>query len=116
MFSKSSIGQLGEKEAAKFLARKGYRILQFNFRSRFGEIDIVARDKNQLVFVEVKTRSETQFGSPAEAISYFKLAKMIKTAQYYLIRHPQYSDYRFDAVEVFIAPQISINHIKNITQ
>lgn len=115
MFTKQSVGKLGEQETVRYLQKRGYKLISLNYHSRFGEIDVIMLDGQQLVFIEVKTRTEAQFGSPAEAISYHKISKMIKTAQFFLAQHPQYQDYRFDAVEVLISPQISINHIKNIT-
>lgn len=108
-------GSLGEKEAEKYLTKIGYSILDRNFRSRFGEIDIIAKNGGQVVFVEVKTRTQEMFGTPLEAITHQKLRKIIKTAQYYILRN-NISDYRFDAIEVrFYAREILINHIKNIT-
>lgn len=111
-------GSQGEKEAEQFLVSFGYRILDHNFRSRFGEIDLIALYNNTLVFIEVKTRSSSLFGSPSEAISYHKLTKLIKTSQYYQMLHKNLpTDIRFDAIEVFFSSNktVTINHIKNIT-
>lgn len=82
------LGQKGEKLALEFLKKKGYKILQTNFHSRFGEIDIIAIDNSNpkdpiLAFIEVKTREDNQFGTPQEAITPWKIERMIKTAQYY---------------------------------
>jgi len=110
-----STGSFGEKEAEKYLTKIGYSILYRNFRSRFGEIDIIAKNGGQVVFVEVKTRTQEMFGTPLEAITPQKIRKIIKTAQYYILRN-NISDYRFDDIEVQLgAREILINHIKNIT-
>lgn len=114
----SSVGSNGEELATVFLKGLGYKILQRNFHSRLGEIDIIAKDKNQIVFVEVKSRKKFDFGQPAESINSKKLQAMIKTGQYYLLVNKiTDADYRFDAVEVFLNNFGSnkINHIKNIT-
>lgn len=112
-----STGRDGEEIAKSYLIKKGYQILTQNYHSRFGEIDIIAKDKDCLVFVEVKTRSNSAFGTPLEAITIFKLRKLIKTSQFYLNQF-KLGDacYRFDAVEVkFSNGETIINHIQNIT-
>lgn len=78
----------GEEFAAKLLTRMGYRILERNFRSRFGEIDLVALKDKTLVFVEVKTRFSQRYGNPFESVTPWKLRKITKTAQYYSLLHP----------------------------
>lgn len=110
-------GKLGEQTAVNFLTQHGYKILATNFKSKLGEIDIVARDGKQTVFVEVKTRSGVVFGTPAEAIGYKKLLSIIRTAQYFLIKNKLDDYYRIDAVEVEVKGSeiLSINQIKNIT-
>ena len=65
-------GDMGETRAAKFLREKGYRILQTNYKTKFGEIDIIAQDKNVIVFVEVKERATLAFGRPIEAVNFQK--------------------------------------------
>lgn len=76
-------GKAGENFAAKKLEELGYRIIARNFRSRFGEIDIVAVARDTLVFVEVKTRWSSKFGSPVEAVTPKKIANIEKTGQYF---------------------------------
>ncbi len=110
-----SLGLNAEEEALRFLRRQGYKHLTSNFRSRFGEIDLIMLDRKQLVFVEVKARSSTSHGTPSEFITHSKLSKLIKTSQFFLAQNRMYSDYRFDAVEVYLEDPIRINHIKNIT-
>lgn len=97
-------GKLGEEAAEKLIAAKGYKILARNFHSRFGEIDIVARDKDTLVFVEVKTRWAPKYGVPEEAVTPWKLRKIIKTGEYYKLTHPNTPDLmRVDVVAVEVS-------------
>lgn len=111
-------GKIGEDLAEKYLVGKDYYILARNYHSRFGEIDIIASDGNSLVFVEVKTRTQNQFGTPLEAITSHKLSKMIKTSQFYLTQRNMHNHpYRFDAIEVIMRNDEKpiINHLVNIT-
>ncbi len=115
MKTRSNIGAAGEKEASKYLQSKGYKIITNNFRSRFGEIDLIAKDKDTTVFVEVKTRSSSKFGSPADSVNYFKLQKLIKTSQFYISRF-KISDYRFDVIEISLQDgKFYVNHLENVT-
>jgi len=81
--SKKSLGKKGEEIAEKYLVELGFEILDRNFQNRFGEIDIIAKDRDTLVFVEVKTRFSKKFGRPEEAVTHSKLKKIIKAGQYY---------------------------------
>jgi len=83
-FTKIVTGKKGETIAAAFLKKNGYRILETNYRCAFGEIDIVARDKDELVFVEVKTRSSIELGYPEQAVGIHKQKKMSQVALWYL--------------------------------
>lgn len=85
MQTKKQFGDFGERLAEKHLLKKGYTILVRNFRSRFGELDLIAKDKDTLVFVEVKTRVNTKYGLPEEAVTYWKLKHIQKTAEYYCV-------------------------------
>ena len=91
-----------EQLAAEFLEEKGYRILERNFRCRQGEIDIIAADREYLVFLEVKYRRNERMGSGAEAVDPAKQRRIIRCAQYYLMKHPGYADIpcRFDVVSI----------------
>lgn len=118
------IASLGEDKACEFLRKHGYKIIERNFRKGYGEIDIVAIHPSTgsgqaLVFIEVKTRTSNNFGSPLEAITYWKLKTLIKTAQYYKMTHPKLPDsLRIDAVSVILShgeKVESIEHIKNIS-
>ena len=81
-------GNIGESFAVKLLSKKGFRILEKNFRSRLGEIDIVALKHQRIYFVEVKTRQSFKFGRPEEAVTRSKLEKIRKLAYYYSFSHP----------------------------
>lgn len=87
--SKDPFGKAAEDFASELLRKNGYKILQRNFRSRFGELDIIAQDKDTLVFIEVKARTNRRFGLPEEAVTAGKLWKIKKTAEYYSATHPQ---------------------------
>ena len=110
-----SLGKNGEEIAKKYLENKGYKILETNKRfSRFCEIDIIALDKNTLVFVEVKTRKTDICGQPFEAISKEKYMN-IKTGVFmYLKENSKYKKFRIDAVSVLIKPELTIKHLQNI--
>jgi len=81
------LGRTGERLAAEELMRSGYRILEHNFFCRYGEIDLVAEHKQDLVFVEVKTRRGNAYGLPEEAVTVRKQHKLIQTAAFYLDLH-----------------------------
>jgi putative endonuclease len=84
---RKATGALGEKYARDFLKKKGYRLLESNYRCPRGEIDIVARHKDSLVFIEVRTKKSLAFGSPEESISFTKRNHMRATAFQYLQSH-----------------------------
>ena len=111
-FYKKILGRVGEKKAAKYLKRKGYKILETNFSIGIGEIDIIAQDKKTLVFIEVKTRSTDAFGRPSDAVDKLKRAKYVKVAQAYLIKNYGKTDVlsRFDVIEI---ENGQINHVEN---
>lgn len=88
MIERHQLGQDGEGWAESYLQKRGYKILGKNLRSHFGEIDLVARKKDRLHFVEIKTRSDHSYGSPLEAISERKKHKIRKTAQFLLLQNP----------------------------
>lgn len=113
-----SRGAAGEILAARFLRENGYELIEVNYHSRFGEIDIIAEYDGFLVFVEVKTRSEAAYYEPREAVTYSKQQKIIRTAMGYLTTHPADLQPRFDVVEVYMdscAPLKAkrIEHIEN---
>lgn len=96
-------GIAGEVIAARFLREKGYTLLSSNYRSRFGEIDIIASDGPYIVFVEVKTRSEGSMILPREAVTEDKQKKILRTAALYIRAYPSNLQPRFDIVEVWVS-------------
>lgn len=79
-----SLGRMGEDVATQYLLKSGFKILERNFRTPFGEIDIIAKKLNKLYFIEVKTRSSVEFGRGAEAVRREKLSHIRKSAEFYL--------------------------------
>lgn len=101
--SKGNIGKIGEGIACGYLRRRGYKILERNYKTKIGEIDIVARDGNVLVFVEVKTRASDLYGTPEEAINARKMRKLTQLAELYMNRKGLYqTKARFDVVGIII--------------
>ena len=96
-----NLGKAGEDLAADFLCKRGYRIIARNYRTRSGEIDIIAQDGNTVCFVEVKMRCQTQYGSPEESVSRLKQRHMARVAIYFLKdRDLLESPSRFDVVSI----------------
>ncbi len=114
MYIKKEIGNFGEKIAEQYLKQKGYIILDKNFECRQGEIDIIALDKKEIVFVEVKTRRSNKYGTPSEAVNKIKQKHMLQTIKYYLyIRNLTEEFIRIDVIEVYIKDnEYKVNHIK----
>jgi len=108
----TTLGQRGEELACRFLKEKGYRILERNYRCRAGEIDIVASQGNDLVFVEVKARSSRAFGDPVEAVTPRKQRQISKAALCYLEKNGYRGPARFDVVAILFnrldAPEIEL--------
>jgi len=104
ILTRKEIGKRGEEIAAEFLERKGLRIMERNYHCRWGELDLVAAESdNRIHFVEVKTRTVTLYGAPAEAVTYMKQQKIKKTALTWLQSQEQYfSDLSFDVIEVSV--------------
>ncbi len=105
-------GFVYENVAAAYLEKKGYRIVARNFYTRFGELDLIARDGAYLVFVEVKYRATGQGGHPLEAVDGRKQRRMKRAAQFYLLRYgfPERTPCRFDVVGIL---GDEITHIEN---
>jgi putative endonuclease len=114
--SNQSVGKYGEDRAAEFLLRLGYEILERNWRGKTGEIDIVARDRNCLVFAEVKTRTRTGFGHPFEAITAKKIQTMRSlVSQWCQSRNLTSNEVRLDALSVLIiSGRVTIEHLKQV--
>ena len=115
-FSTQSIGEAGEEYAVKFLKKKKYKILERNYRKRYGEIDIIAENKNYIVFVEVKTRHTDSMTSASDAVNRQKQLKIIKTASLYLAENETEKFCRFDVCEVYVNSDnlklVDINYIE----
>ena len=109
------LGLNGEDIAEKFLIKQGYKILERNRHfSRYCEIDIIAQDKDTLVFVEVKTRKTDICGHPLEAITKTKYKNIRTGLSLYLQENPNYKKYRIDVVSILLKPKLEIKHLKNI--
>ena len=114
--SNKETGALGEKFAQEYLAKKGYKIIETNRRfSRLCEIDIIAQDRDTLVFVEVKTRTSDFCGSGLEAITKTKYGHIkIGLFTYLQETKNKHKKFRIDAVSVVLTPSVKISHLKNI--
>ena len=109
------LGSWGEKRASEYLIENGYVIIESNYRTNMGEIDIIALNKDFLVFVEVKTRRNSFFGPPQAAVGYSKQKKIKNIALYYLL-NSEYRKYdlRFDVISILYSnEEIKIEHFKN---
>ncbi len=118
---RQKIGEIGEKKAQNYLKCRGYEILECNFRTKSGELDIIAKEKECIVFVEVKTRTNQEYGAPSEAVSYYKRKHMYQSARHYLKRFSIEVECRFDVMEVTMKRQgflwvAKIEHLKNVIQ
>ena len=116
MYKNQVLGKQGENIATHYLIQNNYKILERNFNCYFGEIDIIAKDEKEFVFVEVKTRKSLKFGYPAEAVTNIKRKHMQKAAQYYLYKNKLNGRYvRFDVIEIYWSKRgYRINQIKQI--
>ncbi|MDR1245736.1 MAG: YraN family protein [Clostridiales Family XIII bacterium] len=115
-----SIGVWGERRAVKYLETKGFTVLESNFRCRVGEIDIVAREGDDLVFAEVKTRADLLYGLPCEAVDERKQRQISRVAEVYLATRAGRAGYtedmrpRFDVIEILIlGGRAYIRHIRD---
>lgn len=100
MSQSRTLGRRGEVYAAEYLEKKGYYILAKNYRTRFGEIDIIAENASILAFIEVKTRTSQRFAQACEAVTTEKQRKIIAAAQSWLICYPTKLQPRFDVIEL----------------
>lgn len=115
MARQQTIGKLGEDTAAIFLEKTGYIILERNWRFSKAEIDIIAKDGEVLVFVEVKAKSYTYFGAPEESVSTYKENLIIDAAQQYMIKIGHDWEIRFDIISILFDKnkEASITHFKD---
>ncbi|MGH2582403.1 MAG: YraN family protein [Anaerolineales bacterium] len=116
---KQILGRWGEKAAEQFLTEKGYVILDRNARTKYGEIDLVVRKNEEIVFVEVKSRSSTDFGFPEEAVTSLKQQHLRDAAEIYMQAHPELNgDWRIDVISVrrVHGEALEIVHLENAVE
>jgi putative endonuclease len=113
MIHKQLLGQNGEQWAVDFLINKGYSIIERNFRYKKAEIDIIAQKDKLLIFVEVKTRTNLQFGEPEEAVSRNKIRVILMGAESYIRKTDWHHDIRFDIIAIHSQSQPQILHIED---
>lgn len=114
MYKRHLIGKYGEEIAVEYLENNKYKIIETNFSCKQGEIDIIAKDKKEIVFIEVKTRTNIMYGRPADAVTYYKKKHILQSIQYYLyIKKLENEFVRIDIIEIYIKNnKYKINHIK----
>jgi putative endonuclease len=111
------LGQWGEQVAADYLAARGYAVLERNFRTRHGELDIVARREDALIFVEVKTRASSAYAFPEEAVTRRKQLHLLSAAEDYLESNPQSGPtWQVDVIAVEGRPGTEpiVTHFENV--
>ena len=122
MKNTTNIGRYGENIACEYLKKQKFKILEQNYFASHNEIDIIAENKQYIIFVEVKTRScssslELNFGSPASAVTYSKQKRTLMAAQAYLLVHPSQKIPRLDVIEIYLNKNdetvLKINHIED---
>jgi len=116
MLNKAEVGRLGEEIAENYLKKEGFKILERNWKTlRWGEVDIVARDKNDLVFIEVKTRQDDFFGKPFEAVNYYKIRTLVRCAHHYKLLFPQTpKPMRIDVVSIVLKVPPEIEYFRSV--
>jgi putative endonuclease len=104
--SRKALGSKGDELAVQYLKKKGYKVIEKNYHCQGGEIDLIAREGDTLVFVEIKARSSLDFGLPQDAVDRFKQKKICRAATAYLAEHRLSEDIaaRFDVVAVRLTP------------
>ena len=116
--ARQSLGQHGERLAEEFLRKQGFTIVERNWRTRWGEVDLIARRGNSLHFVEVKTRGVSSHGEPHEAVNRFKQSQVLGAAKLYVAtKRPEQKNYQIDAVSVVldkISGTAQIKYFENI--
>lgn len=113
---RKKLGNLGEQIALEYLQKENYKIVERNFYCKQGEIDIIAYREKEIIFVEVKTRTNNSFGRPAEAVNITKLKHIKQVANYFLCKNNLLEKFiRFDVIEVILVKgRFKVNHIKQI--
>lgn len=112
MLNNRELGKLGECFADKYISQNGFLTLEKNYRTKLGEIDIIAKDGDYTVFIEVKTRKSIKFGYPREAVNYYKQMKIKNIANLYLAKNNKFNSHiRFDVIEIMLD---KVNEVKSI--
>ena len=115
MLSKKQLGDLGEDISEIFLVKMGYSIIKRNYRCRLGEIDLIAKDKNKIIFFEVKTRTNLNFGYPEESVNNLKVLKLKKLAIFFAVSENMHNlDMQFDVISINLSGTCFSGNIKNI--
>ena len=114
MYYKQETGKSGEEIASIYLEKEGYIILERNFSCHQGEIDIIAKDKDEIVFIEVKTRTDISYGEASEAVTNTKKRHLINSIKYYIYKQKlENQPIRIDVAEVYINKgKVKVNYIK----
>ncbi len=113
------LGRKGEDIAAEYLSENGYEIIEKNYHFGHGEIDIIAKKKHVIVFAEVKTRKSAGFGTPDQAVNHKKMKLLLRTADGFLLKNSQFSDYekRMDVIAIIKSDEtFRLDHYENVTQ
>lgn len=110
------LGSWGEDLAIEYLLKNKYKILEKNYKNNYGEIDIVAKKKKIIVFIEVKTRSTRSFGLPEEAVNKIKQGKLIKASEKYILDNKLKNNYQIDVIAIErnnVTDKIDLRHLKS---
>ena len=115
MLSKKQLGDLGEDISEIFLIKMGYSIIKRNYRCKLGEIDLIAKNKNKIIFFEVKTRTNLNFGYPEESVNNLKVLKLKKLAIFFAVSENIHNlDMQFDVISINLSGTCFLNDIQNI--
>lgn len=114
MYVSHELGRIGENIIADYITKLGYKLVERNFACNQGEIDIIAKDKEELVFIEVKTRTDISYGEASEAVTNTKKRHLINSIKYYIYKQKlENQPIRIDVAEVYINKgKVKVNYIK----
>lgn len=114
MYISHELGRIGENIIADYITKLGYKVVERNFECNQGEIDIIAKDKEELVFIEVKTRTDISYGEASEAVTNTKKRHLINSIKYYIYKQKlENQPIRIDVAEVYINKgKVKVNYIK----
>lgn len=114
--NKSEFGRNAEDLAERWLKKRGFKIIFRNFRTKIGEIDIIALRKSQIHFIEVKARRSNEYGTPAQAVDRNKVKKILRVSEFFLKKFPQYKDYdlKYDFLGISLQDKINFEYLPDI--